>query len=172
MNKETINHLASWVTIVTGVVALANFIYSLTHGMYGTEIGVPEIPAITLPFRLVALIMLETALAYAFGWLLVKTEDMGHGVPMIMLWVVSMISSWTSLFNIQWLTIGGLPQGYEFLTVYTFWFALLSAIMAGIAIYFIYNHTKQMNLESEAPASPWIQGFMFFVMFFIYLYGS
>lgn len=172
MNNESITKLASWVTIVTGIIALWNFGYSLTHGMYGVSITVPEIPAITLPFRLIILILLETALAYAFGWLLIKTEDMGHGVPMIMAWIVCIISAWTSLFNIQWLIVGGIPSDFDFNTVYTFWFAVLSIVTLIIAIYFIYDHAKQSDNLGEDRSSPWIQGIVFFVMFFIYLYGN
>ncbi|TOJ56941.1 hypothetical protein CGI36_23930, partial [Vibrio parahaemolyticus] len=111
MNKvledDTINRLASWLTIITAIISLANFVVSLKVGNVtsGTELSVSRIEAV-LPFRFVLYILLETALAYAFGRTLIYFEQYGQGIPLMLVVIVSLISAWTSLFNAQWLFLG------------------------------------------------------------------
>lgn len=174
MESKTISALASWITIVTGIIALGNFGFSLFHTVPGVSLNIPTFPNIILPFRLVTFILLETALGYAFGWALVKSESFGHGVPMILVWVIGIISAWTSMFNVQWMLTGGTPAEFSFLSVYTIWFGLLSLLALILAIYLIYLHVKaNLALQGdEGPASAYIQGGCFAVMFFIFLYGG
>ena len=172
LNEKALNTIANVVTISTGIFAIGNFVYSLSHSFVGATITIPSIPSITLPFRLVALLITETILAYAFGWCLLKVEDRGRGIPMIMIWVVSLISAWTSLFNVQWLVIGETPMPFEFNGPYTLWFAILSTITLIIAIYLINVHNSMRTEPLENPACPFVQSVCFLIMFFIFLYGS
>ena len=170
-NEKVINQLANWITIFTGLVAIGNFGYSLIHSFTNTGLGIPSTPNIILPMKLVFFMLIETALAYAFGWLLVNIEKHGDGVPFILLFVVSVISAWTSLFNAQWVIIGQTPVNFIFWSTFTLWFFLLSLIALLIAVYLIITHSKVL-LKTDEPNSALIQIGCFAVMFFIFLYGT
>ena len=169
MKLPRINEFANWVTIVTGIIALCNFGYSISQGVYGEVISVPDVPLITLPFRIIIFIILETALAYAFGYMLIKIEAYGHGVPAVTLWLVSLISAWTSLFNVQWLISGAVPLNNQFFSLYTLWFFVLSGLASFIAVYFISTHSNEYKKWTRAKDAQLVS---FIVMFFMYLYGK
>ena len=169
--EQAITQLVNWITIATGLIAFFNFGYSFLHSFTQPGLSIPNPPQIVLPLKLAFFILLETALAYAFGWLLVSTEKYGEGVPFILLFVISIISAWTSLFNSQWIICGQTLAGFVFWSTFTLWFFLLSTISMIIAIYLIVTHSKVI-LKNSDPWSTYAQAGCFVVMFFIFLYGT
>ncbi len=174
INDETISKFASWLTIITAIVSLGNFIVSLKFGnvVSGTELNVTRVEAV-LPFRFVLFVLLETALAYSFGRALIYFEGHGQGIPVMISILIALISAWTSLFNAQWLFIGSSPG--EFGTFYTLQLAMLGAVAMGIAVYFILIHFRR-HLPAEKtvkdePESLSFQIFAFIIMFFLVIYA-
>ncbi|ENM5891472.1 hypothetical protein E5115_003975 [Vibrio mimicus] len=178
MNKvledETINRLASWLTIITAIISLANFVVSINVGNVasGSELDVSRIEAV-LPFRFVLYILLETALAYAFGRTLIYFEQYGQGIPLMLVVIVSLVSAWTSLFNAQWLFLGS--SAGELFSVYGVKLLVLMLVALGIAMYFIsvhFNRYKENFSEDvKEPSAFSIQIVAFFVMFFLVIYA-
>lgn len=143
--------MADLITIITAAIAIGNFIYTISHGIAGQTINPPTVPSVTIPFRFVAFLLLETALAYAFGWMMIKLAKQGRGVPIIMIWIISIISAWTSLFNIQWLILGS-NEVPEISIPYSAWLLILSVIAYVLAIYFVDIHSNNQDTPTETDS--------------------
>jgi hypothetical protein len=174
ISDETITKLASWLTVITAIISLGNFLVSLKFGNVasGTELNVTRIEAV-LPFRFLLFILLETALAYAFGRALIYFEGHGQGIPVMISILIALISAWTSLFNAQWLFLGSSPGVFG--TFYTIQLGALGVVAMSIAIYFILvhfkRHTPAFTTVNNEPSSLSYQVLAFIVMFFLILYA-
>jgi hypothetical protein len=96
MNDNKLSTIASWVTIVAGIVTFINFGFSVGLNFKIKGIVFPDLFYIDLPFRLISFIILEMVLAHVFGKLLIYIERRGPGIPRILLFVFALISAWTS----------------------------------------------------------------------------
>lgn len=179
-----------WIGIIAGIIGIFNFIYSVSFGLPGPQMVMPTIPNVDLLIRILFLFLLESALAYSFGYILTKINKMGkvlpgEGLPLILLILVALLSAWTSLFNIQWFLIGPPPIFSEIASSKSklyiskfFIFGLLTYIWA---IYFIAFHsirdfTSRYRLFGQLDGPFWkninkidvrcviVQGILFFLI--------
>jgi hypothetical protein len=125
MNEKLIHLLGSVFSIVGGVVAVLNFGWSVKAEFKEPLLLHSLQSSVNLPFRMILFIILETTLAYAFGKWLVFMEQKGSGIPTMMLFVIGLVSAWTSVFNVQWIFVGQVPDDFEFWDIYTLYSSIL-----------------------------------------------
>lgn len=165
-----------WLTFVSGVagvITIGNLGYNfLVEIKAFTGLNVMDI---TPPFRFIAFIILESFLAYGLGWLLAYLSEKGEGLPETWIWVTTLVSSWASLFNVQWMLIGPTPDkltgDYFFFgfNAYVFQFLFFTVCATGIAVQFISYHCKNSGKESKINDLTNYQLGSFVVMYFAFL---
>ena len=145
---EAIRELLGFVTVA---ISLFNFIYTIFRGESESFFMVPDfllnifyIPyVVDYELRLLSLVFFETALAYGFGWVIIRVYLKGDGVPLIATGVLAGISAWTSLFNVQWLIAS--PLYFDFSLTYAeelVMFLIHGAAAMALSYYFIQVHHK------------------------------
>ncbi len=150
-------------TLLASVLGIVNFAISFGPLLPGTNPVPPQFPADNPMILMLTFILLEAALAHAFGYLMVNVRARGDGFPYILMIVFALISAWTSMFNIQWIFLGPPPvfpplrqitmAGVSTLIKWESWyimkFLLLVAAALWNAIYFIDVHTKRLRSRAE-----------------------
>ena len=162
--NTTLSYVALWMTVVSGSIALANFLYSIFSSATFDRLGFAGALEHEWPVRWLIFLALETCLAYIFGKSLVRLQKFGHGVPYLCLVFISILSAWISLFNVQWLISG--PHGAEgwgFLEHNAVKFAVGYFVAGTIALYLIWHHGGN-SLGNKNNVSVGVQSVVFLII--------
>ncbi len=129
---------------VASLVTLGTFLLSMFYPL-GRAIEMPFFPVDPIPLRIIILILMEAALALVFGWILIHLTTRGHGIAVPLVVSASLLSAWTSLFNIQWVLLRNSPQDSADHMI------LIAAGLVAlvIAIYFIWWHWDTLKERGE-----------------------
>jgi len=151
---------------IAGVITIGNLAYSfLVEIKVLTGLNVMDI---TSPFRFILFIILESFLAYGLGWCIVYFSQKGDGLPETWTLVSALVSSWTSLFNVQWMLLGSTPEELTF--SYCSKLLFLAVCAMTIAIQFIGYHCKNRGKEGEVAELSWLQVACFAGMYLTFLF--
>ena len=181
MQNAKVHLTASYLTIPSALITIANFILSITSGWAFKPVFELPFPAITSPLKLVAFVLLEAALAYAFGRLIIWLTGLGQGLPIIFLFTFCFLSAWTSLFNVQWIVVSDSPtvifdknQGaHIWFITRIFVFSVLACL---VAVYFIVLHGEDWivkpysGLQERTRNAYTVQVAMYLLIFFIFAF--
>ena len=153
------------INIVASLITLANFLYSII-GTDFREFNVPEFPISFTSMQFILFVILESILASAFGFMFLVLAKLGHGMPFIAMWIVGLLSAWTSIFNVQWMIVGGVPMSVAEWSV----FVLCTMVAVMIAAYMIFAHfdDDDDSRTFDFPETASMQGFCFLILTIIY----
>jgi len=151
---------------IAGVITLGNFVYGFLVEIKALT-GL-NVMGITSPFRFIAFIILESFLAYGLGWCIAYLSQKGDGLPETWVLVTALVSSWTSLFNVQWMLLGPTPDELTF--AYWFKFLLLTICAVLISVQFIQYHCKNGGKDDAVETLSLLQIACFVGMYFTFLF--
>ncbi len=161
---NTVNGL---LTFISSIITIVNSTYALPLrwlDLLATERKIAAIAAMQVPAKLVLVSILELSLAYAFGRAFGAACRADKLNRMIIFLVVSILSAWMSLFNIEVLLIGHTVSGFLehallFMLLFFAW-ALASVLISGHI-----NLMAKTNKQENTEAGISIQGIAFIVIF-------
>ena len=97
-------HILATVTGLFNFVGSALSVPSLLGGRF------PTLPLQETPLRFFVFLLLETVLAAAFAHIVAFLLRQDSGLTRIWAFLAGLAAAWISLFNAQWLIIGGIPK--------------------------------------------------------------
>jgi hypothetical protein len=131
--ERVLNITAAIITIANFVRALASF--SLTKA---SNAVIVTIPIGYLPLQLILFLAIEFTLSYTFAivivYLMARGQKEENPVLILPLIIITLISAWTSIFNLQWLLIGPFEITFWYIIKYIIGVVFVNAVAAGMVV--------------------------------------
>ena len=142
MSKPRANRL--WLFITAA--AATNFLYSLPYEYPAAYTDIPPFPLHNMLLRMLLLILAEWVVVTGFGRLTVASMRWMGGRRNLGVFIIAIVSAWTTMFNIQWLLLTHAPANFFDHAA----FFLATVIVLALDTYFVFRRTERVDPDIQS----------------------
>lgn len=142
MNTPRANRL--WLLITA--TAITNFLYSLPYEHPAVYIDIPAFPVQNVSLRTLFLVLAEWVVVTGFGRLTVASMRWFGGRRNVSVFIIAVVSAWTTMFNIQWLLLTRAPANFFDHAA----FFLATVIVLALDTYFVFRRTERVDPDIQS----------------------